>query len=82
MGRLFELPEVDNRISMKLDVYVGDFGNHVIPKDVIDRAKELNAGKRRLNDRRTKGSRHIEWWGKCQDATEQTKLAIQKHHKV
>lgn len=50
-----------------IDAYVGEYGTYVVPKDVMAKAVELNAGKR-LNDRRTKGAKYLRAWGRGMDA--------------
>jgi hypothetical protein len=64
-----------------VNVYVGDYGTYLIPEDVYAKALDINKGKK-VNDRRTKGARYLKWWGKCQDATESTKIAIVQHYKL
>jgi len=49
-------------------VYVANYGDHVIQPEVVEQAKEMNAGKS-LFDKRTKGARHIESYGKRMEAT-------------
>jgi hypothetical protein len=49
-------------------VYFADYGDHVIPPEVVAQAKKMNDGKS-LFDKRTKGARHIESYGKRMEAT-------------
>ena len=55
-------------------VYVGNFGDYVIPNSIYSDALALNGGKR-LNDRRTRGAKLIEAWGLKMDAA-----AAKLHH--
>jgi len=49
-------------------VYVGNFGTYPIPADVYEDAVRMSGD--RLNDRRTKGARLLEQWGRARDAQE------------
>ena len=60
-----------------LNVYVGTHGDYVIPAEVMAAARRMNAGKS-LDDRRTKGARHIAWWGRCQDSDAEAVLLLSK----
>lgn len=59
-----------------MNVYVGNFGDYEIPDNVMQKAEAMNNGKR-LTDRRTKGAKLIEYYGKCCDATEEAKAMIE-----
>jgi hypothetical protein len=59
-----------------VNAYVGEYATYPVPDDVMAKALALNAGKR-LNDRRTKGAKHLEWWGRSQDATYAAMLALE-----
>ena len=61
-----------------MNVYVGDYAEYVIPQDIYQKALDMNNGKR-LSDMRTKGAKYLDWWGRSQDATEFTKLALVKN---
>jgi hypothetical protein len=58
-----------------LTVYIGDFGCHKIPDEVLATAVVMNAGKP-ITDRRTRGAKLIEFYGKSCDATEAAALGI------
>ena len=62
-----------------MNVYVGNFGAYPVPADVMAKAKKLN-GKRRLTDKRTKGAKYLEFWGRSQDATHEAMLTLKKLH--
>lgn len=49
-----------------IHVYVGTFGTYPIPADVLLRAEDANKGKP-LSDRRTRGAKIIEAWGRERD---------------
>ena len=59
-------------------VFVGDYGDYVIPEDVCARARELTP-ESRLKDRRTKGAKYLELWGRSMEARQDTIDAIKKH---
>ena len=59
----------------KVNVYVGNYGDYMVPPEVLAKAESLNAGKS-LADMRTKGAKYLRWWGRCQDATQETIIAI------
>ena len=48
-------------------VFVGNYGEYVIPEDVYARALELTP-EIGLKDRRTKASKYLEQWGRARDA--------------
>ena len=75
--QLKAITDMANR-AHAIDVYVGNYDNYVIPADVMATARRLNAGKS-LNDRRTKGARHIAWWGRCQDGNRETVELLKKY---
>lgn len=53
-------------MTATLNVYVGEHGVYRVPDEVIARAQALSPG-RRLTDKRTRGAKHLNWWGQCQD---------------
>ena len=53
-------------MTASVHVYEGEYGTYAVPPEVLIKAEELNGGKR-LNDRRTRGAKYLNWWGRCQD---------------
>lgn len=54
-------------MSGLVTVYVGEWGTYVVPPEVVQKALELTP-EAKLNDRRTKGARYINQWGRQHDA--------------
>ena len=63
-----------------MNVYVGNFGTYRVPDEVMAKAVKLNCGKS-LTDKRTKGSRYLEFWGRSQDATHEAMLMLKSRQK-
>lgn len=47
-------------------VWIGSYGEYVIPDNVFNEAKKLN-GVKKLTDQRTRGFKRLERWGKEAD---------------
>ena len=58
-------------------VYVGSYGAWPVPADILAKAAAMNAGKS-LGDRRTRGARLIDWWGRSRDGEAETILMLRK----
>lgn len=48
-----------------LNVYVTDWGTHIIPDDVYEKASSLSPGKK--IDRRTRAEKYLRAWAKGED---------------
>lgn len=64
MGDYSELSPIGDGM---INVYEGEYGTYHIPDNIMQKAIEMNGGKK-LTDRRTKGSKYLNWWGRCQDS--------------
>lgn len=61
-------------------VYVGEYGDYLVPQSVMENAASLNNGVFR-HDRRTRSWKHVERWGRNQDVNNETIALLNKYLK-
>lgn len=65
----------DRHIPEGAMVWVGNFGNYVIPEEVLSEAAKASPGKS-IEDRRTRGSRIVSKW--ASECEEHEKISLYK----